>query len=130
MTWSTLRHFLAVTGLAMAVVYASVAGLTSSVTLDAPAAAQTGGAVPGNFSGSLSDAELWRAIRKGVEGRSDMQDPQAGVLVQSEGDSWRAFKNGPLSQFGGWALAVVLIVLVVFRLVRGQVGAQWSDVVR
>ena len=122
MIWLKLRHFLGATALAFMVVYGTAAGLTGSPLLDAaPAAAQTGGAVPGNFSGNLSDADLWRAIRKGIEGRSDMQDPMAGVLVQSEGDNWRAFKNGPLSQFGGWALAIVLIVLVVFRLIRGQV---------
>ncbi len=121
MTLSKLRHFLAVTGLALAIIYASAAGLTGSVVLDAPVAAQTKGAVPGNFSGSQSDAELWRAIRKGVSGTSNMQDPRAATLVQSEGDSWRAFKNGPLSQFGGWAMAAILVILVIFRLVRGQV---------
>ena len=122
MIWSKLRHFLGATAFALLVVYGTAAGLTGSPLLDAsPAAAQQGGAVPGNFSGNVSDAELWRAIRKGVQGRSDMQDPQAGVLVQSEGDNWRAFKNGPLSQFGGWAMAAVLIVLAVFRLIRGQV---------
>jgi len=121
MTWSTFRHFLATAGFALAVVYASAVGLTGSVVLDAPAAAQTGGAVPGNFSGNQSDTELWRAIRKGVRGNSDLQDPQAATLVQSEGDSWRAIKNGPLSQFGGWSLAVMLVLLAAFRLIRGQV---------
>ncbi len=122
MTWLKLRHFLGATAFAFLVFYGTAAGLTGSILLDAaPAAAQTGGAVPGNFSGNIGDAELWRAIRKGIEGRSDMQDPQAGVLVQSEGDNWRAFRNGPLSNFGGWIIAAVLIVLVIFRLVRGQV---------
>jgi len=121
MTWSTLRHFLAVTGLAMAVIYASAVGLTGSMVLDAPAAAQSKGAVPGNFSGNISDAELWRAVRKGIKGRSSVKDPMAATLVQSEGDSWRAFKNGPLAQFGGWSLAAILVILVIFRLVRGQI---------
>ncbi|NQV83387.1 MAG: formate dehydrogenase subunit gamma [Rhodospirillales bacterium] len=104
------------------VVFGAAAGLTGSVLLDAtPAAAQTGGSVPGNFSGNLSDAELWRAVRKGVRGNSDMQDPMAATLVQSEGDNWRAFKNGLLSQFGGWLLVAVLIGLALFRMVRGQV---------
>mgnify|MGYP002725540330 CR=1 FL=1 len=121
MTWSKLRHFLAIPALALGIVYASAVGLTGSVVLDIPAAAQSKGAVPGGWSGSMSDTEIWRAIRKGVKGKSDMQDPMAATLVQSEGDSWRAFKNGPLSQFGGWSLALIILVLVVFRLVRGQV---------
>ncbi|MBC8337534.1 MAG: formate dehydrogenase subunit gamma [Rhodospirillales bacterium] len=122
MTWSKLRHFLGPIAFALLLVYGAVAGLTGSPLLEtAPAAAQKGGAVPGNFSGNLSDAELWRAIRKGVQGRSDMQDPQAGVLVQSQGDNWRAFKNGPLSQFGGWLLLAAIVVLGLFRALRGQV---------
>ncbi len=122
MNWSKFRHIVGASALALLVVYATAAGLTGSPLLETgPAAAQTGGTVPGNWSGSASDTELWRAIRKGVKGTSVMQDPQAAVLVQSDGDSWRAFKNGPLSQFGGWALALVIVVLVVFRMVRGQI---------
>lgn len=124
MTWSKLRRFLAVPALALIVAYGLAAGLSGSVVLDAPAAAQTNGKVPGNWSGNQSDAELWRAIRKGVKGTSDMRDPMAATLVQSEGDSWRAFKNGPLAQFGGWSLAAILVILVVFRLVRGQVKVE------
>jgi len=122
MTWSKFRHIVSASAFALLVVYATAAGLTGSPFLETgSAAAQTGGTVPGNWSGSASDAELWRAIRKGVRGKSDMQDPMAAILVQSDGDSWRAFKNGPLAQFGGWLLALMGVVLVVFRLVRGQV---------
>ena len=67
MTLSTLRHFLAVTGLAFAVIYASSVGLTGSVVLDSPAAAQTKGAVPGNFSGSQSDAEFNAALASAID---------------------------------------------------------------
>ncbi len=122
MICSKLRHIVRASALVLLVVYATAAGLTGSPLLETqPAAAQTGGAVPGNWSGSASDAEMWRAIRKGVKGRSNMQDPMAATLVQSDGDNWRAFKNGPLAQFGGWLLALIIVVLVVFRLVRGQV---------
>lgn len=121
MTWSNFRRFLGTLSLVLAVAYGATAGLTGSLVLDAPAAAQTGGAVPGNWSGGTSDAELWRAIRKGVKGTSSVQDPMAATLVQSDGDSWRAFRNGPLSQFGGWMLLAVIVVLALFRVVRGQI---------
>ena len=122
MVRSKFRHIVGASALALLVAYATAAGLTGSPLLETGyAAAQTSGAVPGNWSGSASDTELWRAIRKGVKGTSSVQDPMAATLVQSEGDSWRAFKNGPLSQFGGWLLALIIVVLVVFRLVRGQI---------
>ncbi len=47
------------------------------------------GNVPGQSLGNLSDAELWRAVRKGVTGTVSIPDKKAGVLVQSEGDNWR-----------------------------------------
>jgi formate dehydrogenase subunit gamma len=117
-----LRHFLTASAFALFIAYGAIASLAGSFLLEiGPSAAQTGGAVPGNFSGNIGDAEIWRTIRKGVAGRSNLQDPKAGVLVQSEGDNWRAFKNGPLLNFGGWLLAGVLIVLALFRHKRGQV---------
>jgi formate dehydrogenase subunit gamma len=121
MTWSNFRRFLGTLSLVLAVAYGAMAGLTFSPILDSPAAAQTGGAVPGNWSGSVSDAELWRAIRKGVQGTVSIPDKQAGTLVQSDGDSWRAFRNGTLSQMGGWMMLAMIIVLVLFRLIRGRV---------
>ena len=121
MTWTNFRRFLGILSLVLAVAYGATAGLMGSPVLDAPAAAQTGGAVPGNWSGNTSDAEFWRAIRKGIQGTVSIPDKQAGILVQSDGDSWRAFRNGPLSQFGGWMLLAVCVVLVLFRLTRGQI---------
>ena len=117
-----LRHYSRILAIFFIVFYGSIAGFTGSFQFDIGSSlAQTGGAVPGNFSGNIGDAEIWRAIRKGIEGQSVLQDPKAGILVQSEGDNWRAFKNGPLLTFGGWILAVMLIVLAIFRYNRGQV---------
>ncbi|MFQ5766169.1 MAG: formate dehydrogenase subunit gamma, partial [Rhodospirillales bacterium] len=106
---------------ALLVAYGATAGLMGSLALDAPAAAQSGGNVPGNWSGNLSDSEFWRGIRRGHAGSSTLPDQQAAVMVQSEGESWRNFKNGPLSQFGGWLLLAVVVVLAAFRLIRGQI---------
>jgi formate dehydrogenase subunit gamma len=87
----------------------------------ATAAAQTSGNVPGNFAGNASDAEMWRAVRKGIRGSVSIPDKKAAQLVQSDGDEFRAFRNGPMSEYGGWALLAVLIVLVLFFLLRGRI---------
>jgi formate dehydrogenase subunit gamma len=121
MTWSNLRQILGTLAIALVVAYGAAAGLTGSLVLDSPAQAQTSGAVPGNWSGNVSDTELWRAIRKGAEGTVTLSDKKAGVLVQSEGESWRNFKNGPLSQLGGWSMLGILLALALFRVMRGQV---------
>ena len=67
MTGNKLRRILAVLSI---IVFAVFSGFPGSLTLSMqPAAAQSGGQVPGGWSGSTSDAEFWRAIRKGVHGQ-------------------------------------------------------------
>ena len=123
MTWLILRRFVGTLGLALLVAYGAAAGLTSSPVLGtSPALAQASGTPPGGaLSGQSPTERLWGPIRRGIQGTVTIPDKQAGTLVQSHGDNWRAFKNGPLSQFGGWLLLASLAVLAAFRLIRGQV---------
>ncbi len=121
MTWSNVRRCFAYLSLVLLVSYAAAAALTGSAWLESPAAAQTKGRVPGNALGNTSDAELWRQVRRGVTGTVSIPDKKAGVLVQSEGDNWRAIHNGPVSVFGGWALLVVVVVLAIFFAHRGRI---------
>lgn len=114
------------TALALAVLLVfSAAGLTATAALaqDSGAAAQeaTGGQVPGGSLGSASDAELWRAIRKGEQGNVSLPNKQAGVMIQSEGDNWRAIRNGPLSTYGVWVLLGMIILLALFFALRGRI---------
>ena len=41
------------------------------------------------------------------------------ILINSSGREWRAFRNGPLTTFGGWILVGVLAVIAVFYLIKG-----------
>jgi formate dehydrogenase subunit gamma len=123
MNWSVLRRVVGTLGLALFVAFGTAAGLAgSSVIGSSPALAQASGAPPGGaLSGQSPTERLWGPIRRGVQGTVTIPDKQAGTLVQSDGDNWRAFRNGPLSQFGGWLLLASLVILVLFRLVRGQI---------
>lgn len=80
-----------------------------------------GGAVPGGVLGTTSDAELWRSLRRGITGTVTIPDKKAAQLIQSEGDNWRALRNGPLSVYGVRFLAGVIVLLAVFFLIRGRV---------
>ena len=40
-------------------------------------------------------------------------------LIQGAGREWRAFRNGPLTRFGGWFLVGVLAVITLLYLVKG-----------
>ena len=83
--------------------------------------AQTQGQVPGRTLGAANDAELWRAVRQGVVGSVSLPNKQAGVLVQSEGDNWRAINNGPLKKYGVWVMVAAVILLLLFFGLRGRI---------
>jgi len=68
------------------------------------------GNVPGGHLGNNSDAEIWRAVRRGE-----------GGLVQSDGDNWRAMRNGPMTVFGAWAVLGIVGVLALFFALRGRI---------
>ncbi len=80
-----------------------------------------GGQVPGNALGGSSDAEFWRAVRGGVQGTVSIPDKKAGTLVQSEGETWRSIRNGPLSTWGAWVLLGTIVLLALFFLIRGRI---------
>jgi len=90
----------------------------------APSASAQGGAVPGGALGNVSDAELWRKVRHGAAGRVSIPDPNAAVLVQSQGEDFRLFRDNQLRQAGAWALLVVVVLLALFFLIRGRVRVE------
>jgi formate dehydrogenase subunit gamma len=77
--------------------------------------------VPGTALGIKSDADLWRFVRPGTAGSTQMKGELSAVMIQSEGDNWRAFRNGPLSVYGAFGLLGIIGLLVVFYMVRGRI---------
>ncbi|MEO9901958.1 formate dehydrogenase subunit gamma [Nisaea sp.] len=122
MTFSAFTKYLA----CLAAVVTIVTGLGSmtGTTYISTASAQQAGKVPGNALGASSDTDFWRAVRQGEQGNVSIPDARAGVLVQSEGENWRAFRNGPLSVFGAWALLGMVILLCVFFILRGRIKVE------
>ncbi|HEU5315862.1 MAG TPA: cytochrome b/b6 domain-containing protein, partial [Chloroflexota bacterium] len=41
-------------------------------------------------------------------------------LIQGAGREWRAFRNGPLTQFGGWLVVGALAIVILIYLVKGS----------
>ena len=80
-----------------------------------------GGTVPGRSLGAASDSELWRDVRGGIKGNVSIPDKQAGQMIQSQGEEWRAWRNGPLTVWGGTGLLVMIGLVALFFLVRGRI---------
>ena len=73
--------------------------------------------------GRNSSATLWGDLRHGGEATVSIPDKKAAVLVQDEGMGWLEWraKGGPLQNYGGQALLIIAVLLVLFFLIRGRV---------
>ena len=112
-----VTRFVAVLSLVAALGIAAIGLPGSSGT----AMAQQAGEVPGQSLGTSNDADLWRAVREGREFTVSIPDKKAGVMIQSEGENWRNARNGPVTNFGGWMIIGMIIVLAGFFGLRGRI---------
>lgn len=72
--------------------------------------------------GGASDAEVWRALRYGLDDvKVSSGGPEARVLIQDGGMSWLAFREGPLATYGAYLLGVTIALLAIFFLIRGRI---------
>lgn len=72
--------------------------------------------------GGASDAEVWRALRYGLDDvKVSAGGPEARVLIQDGGMKWLEFRKGPLATYGAWLLGGTLALLALFYLVRGKI---------
>ena len=66
-------------------------------------------------------SNIWRKVREGTIGYSAVSGPEAGQLIESNGEVWRRVRNGPLAVYGAWAMVCTLLILALFYTVRGKV---------
>ncbi len=92
---------------------------TNQRAVDEPS--PVGGNVPGGSLGVTSDTDIWRAVRGGIQGTVSIPDKQAGQMIQSEGDNWRARRNGPLTMGGIYGLFGIVVALALFFVARGRI---------
>ena len=72
--------------------------------------------------GGASDAEVWRALRYGLDDvKVSAGGPEARVLIQDGGMTWLEFRKGPLATYGAWLLGGTLALLALFYLIRGKI---------
>ena len=95
--------------------------ICGATSFPADAVAQQSGSVPGDSLGLNSDSDLWRFVRTGNAGSTQIKDELSAVMIQSEGDNWRAMRNGPIAAFGGIGLIIIIFALGLFYMVRGKI---------
>lgn len=82
---------------------------------------------PGNL------APTYRIAKEGRRNYSSLPAPEAGVLIQPKaqfpgqgrpttaGEAWRNYRNGPLSQIGGWLLIAAVVAVVAIYFLFGSI---------
>jgi formate dehydrogenase subunit gamma len=69
----------------------------------------------------LNNAPVWRAVNSTQPHFTTLPENEGGVLIQPAGEDWRQLRNGPITQWGGWLLVAMLIVVIAFYLIRGTI---------
>ncbi|MEE2745635.1 MAG: formate dehydrogenase subunit gamma [Pseudomonadota bacterium] len=77
--------------------------------------------VPTTVLPQASDPTVWGLIRHGEKGSVSIPNQRAALLVQSQGQGWRVFREQTLYKSGGWVILGVVIALVIFFLARGSI---------
>jgi len=87
---------------------------------------------PGN------NAPTWRIVKEGRNNYSSLPAPEAGVLIQPKaqflgqsrattaGEAWRQYRNGPLTQIGGWLLILSIVAIAAVYFFKGKIRLKES----
>jgi formate dehydrogenase subunit gamma len=66
----------------------------------------------------LNNAPVWREVRSGTPQVTTVRGRETNILIQSQGETWRALRV-PIVFWGGVLVAVAILGLAVFYLLRG-----------
>lgn len=69
----------------------------------------------------LNNQPLWSEVRSGAPQTTTVRGRETDVLIQPEGQTWRAMRNSQLSVYGGWAIVVVFLMIAAFFWYRGTI---------
>ena len=69
----------------------------------------------------LNNQPVWGEVRSGQPQYTSLPGRETNVLIQPEGQTWRALRNSELSVYGGAALLVVIVLIAAFYFYRGPI---------
>lgn len=126
---SAIGKFLGASMLALVMALAGLTGLPGLDGSGGKAYAQSGKSVrppasavlPTTIVPQQGSSDRWRSIRRGISGTVSIPDKKAGIMVQSEGESWRLLKEGKLRSTGMWVLLATVLLLAAYYLTRGRI---------
>ena len=82
---------------------------------------------PANLLPRDSDSDIWRMIRQGDAGNAAGPEFGGGHMIQSEGDLWRTFRNGPYQNYAIMGLVGFIGLLALFYALRGRISVAGGE---
>ncbi len=70
-------------------------------------------------SGKNPRSEYWRGVRESDPGYTAVTGPEANILIQSRGETWRELRNGPVMIVGAILVLGILAALLAYHLIHG-----------
>jgi formate dehydrogenase subunit gamma len=67
----------------------------------------------------LNNQPVWSEVRSGSPQFTSLPGRETNVLIQPEGQTWRALRNSLVSVYAGWALVAMVLVIAAFYLWKG-----------
>ena len=67
----------------------------------------------------LNNQPVWSEVRSGTPQTTQVRGRETNVLIQPEGQTWRALRNSMVSVYAGWALVLVVLAIAAFYLWKG-----------
>ena len=69
----------------------------------------------------FNNAPIWHEVRSGAPQVTTVTGRETNILIQPQGETWRAIRNGQIAVWGGWALVVILLALAAFYWIKGEI---------
>jgi formate dehydrogenase subunit gamma len=74
----------------------------------------------------LNNAPIWREVRSGTPQVTTVRGRETNILIQPEGETWRALRV-PVVFWGGMLFALSILGLAVFYLIRGPLDVPANE---
>jgi formate dehydrogenase subunit gamma len=67
----------------------------------------------------LNNQPVWSEARSGRPQYTSIPGRETNVLIQPEGQTWRALRNSQISVYAGWALVLMVVAIASFYFWKG-----------
>src|SRR5690348_9222344 len=67
----------------------------------------------------LNNQPVWSEVRSGSPQFTSIPGRETNILIQPEGQTWRALRNSQVSVYAGWGLVLMVVLIAGFYFWKG-----------